>query len=71
MAERASDKGFSKRPEILDLLGAGGMNEGEAREFSYEVVRNLRGLSYHHPEGQAPDPDEVRKHREAHQHSDG
>lgn len=71
MAERAPDKGFSKRPEILDLLGAGGMNEGEAREFSYEVVRNLRGLSYRHPEGQAPDPDEVRKHREAHQHSDG
>ncbi len=71
MAERAPDKGFSKRPEILDLLGAGGMSEGEAREFSHEVVRNLRSLSYRHPEGPAPDPDEVREHREAHQHSDG
>ncbi len=71
MAERRTrGTGFSGRPKILDYLGAGGLDENQAREFAHDVVRELRGLGYHPPEAPAPDPDAVRERREAHQHSD-
>ena len=71
MAERKQSRGISRRPEILDALGSGGMPDGEAEAFAERVVRELRSLGYHYPEGPAPDPDEVRERREARQHDGG
>lgn len=71
MAEsRPRERGVSKRPKILDYIGAGGMEESEAREFARHMVRHARdetdGRSV---EGPAPEPDAVRERREARQHS--
>jgi hypothetical protein len=71
------ERGIKRRPAIVDFLGAGGMSDEEAQVFAESVVRELRSLSYHHPEGSAPTPDEVRagrkarQGREAHQHNEG
>lgn len=65
------DKGFSRRPKALDYVGAGGLDEDDAQRFAQEVVRELRPLSYHDPEGPAPDPEVVRERLEARQHSEG
>lgn len=70
MAESVEGKGFSGRPKILDLLGAGGLDEEEARVYAREVVRIVRGGS-RAPEAPAPDPEAVRERREARQHRDG
>ncbi len=64
MSERRTEgTGFIGRPKILDHLGAGGLDEDQAREFAYEVVRGLRGQGYHSPEAPATDPDAVRERR--------
>ncbi len=70
VAEPEGGKGFRGRPKILDLLGAGGLDEEEARVYAREVVRIVRGGS-HTPEGTAPGPEAVRERREARQHRDG
>lgn len=66
--ERAGEqeRGFKHRPHILDLIGAGGMSEEEARELAHRLVRRAReeGGS-HEPEVAAPSPEEVRARREA------
>ena len=73
MAERsAQEKGFNRRPSILDYMGGGGSSEDEARDFARDVVRQARSEgSPHYPEAPAPDPEAVRQRREAHQHSEG
>ena len=72
MAERSpQEKGFSRRPRILDYIGAGGSSEDEARDFARDVVRQARSESFHYREAPAPDPEAVRQRREAHQHSEG
>jgi hypothetical protein len=78
MAEHTPrERGIGRRPRILDYLGAGYLSEEEAEALAYETVRELRNLSYHHPEGPAPDPGEVRsqresrQRRESHQRSEG
>jgi len=58
-------KGFRRRPIILDYVGAGNLNEDEAKEIAREVVRNARSGFERLTEGQAPDPEEVVDHREA------
>lgn len=66
MAEaRRQNRGFLRRPKILDYLGAGGMDEPEAREYAREMVRYTREMTDPQLEGPAPDPDAVREHREA------
>lgn len=70
MAEsREHGRGFSRRPRILDLVGAGGTTEAEARDFAHDLVRRARAESAGRiPEGPAPDPDAVRERREIHRH---
>jgi hypothetical protein len=58
-------KGISRRPKILDLLGAGPMSEGDARDIAERVVRTSRSSRGRIVEGPAPEPDEVRERREA------
>ena len=65
MAQPGESKGISRRPKILDLLGAGPMSEGEARDIAEGVVRTNRSGTSRIIEGPAPEPDEVRKRREA------
>lgn len=71
MAERRSQqRGFSRRPKILDYIGAGGHEESQAREYAEGVVRHARAeANGRSAEGPAPDPDAVRERREARQHS--
>ena len=70
MADRRSqDRDPLRRPKVLDYIGAGGMVEEEARETARELVRNARAAAGRHLEGPAPDPDAVRKRREALQHN--
>lgn len=67
MAEpRTEDKGFRRRPIILDYLGMGRLDEPEAREYAEGLVRDARehGGRLQEAEGSAPDPDEVRERRE-------
>lgn len=63
---REQERGFSHRPHFLDLIGAGGMPEVEARELAYRLVKRAReeggGRA---PEAAAPSPEEVRARREA------
>lgn len=70
MAEPRESKGFRGRPKVLDLLGAGGLDEEEARVYAREVVRIVRGGS-RAPEAPAPDPEAVRERREARRRRDG
>ncbi len=70
VAGHAEERGFSGRPKILDLLGAGGLDEEQAREYALEVVRIARRGS-RAPEAPAPSPEAVRERREARQHRDG
>ena len=70
MAGPVGSKGFSGRPKILDLLGAGGLDEEEARVYAREVVRIVRGGS-RAPEGPAPGPEAVRERREARRRREG
>jgi hypothetical protein len=71
MAERRSqERGVSRRPKILDYIGAGGHDEAQAREYAEGMVRHARAeASGRSVEGPAPDPDAVRARREARQHS--
>jgi hypothetical protein len=70
MADRSPhEKGISRRPKVLDYLGAGGMDEESARAMADELVRHARSESSRIPEGPAPSPDVVRERREAQQHS--
>ena len=71
MAEaREHERGFSRRPKILDLVGTGGMDESEARSFAYQLVRRARAESGGRtPEGPAPNSDIVRERREVRRHS--
>ncbi|CAN5898745.1 hypothetical protein BH23ACT11_BH23ACT11_18050 [soil metagenome] len=59
-ARRRQCRGFSRRPKILDYLGAGGLDEGEARQAASKLVRPARAESGQHTEGPAPEPDAVR-----------
>lgn len=59
------DRSLSRRPKILDYLGAGSMDESEAREYAQEMVRYTRQMTEPQLEGPAPDPNIVREHREA------
>ena len=70
VAGPVGSKGFSGRPKILDLLGAGGLDEEEARVYAREVVRIVRGGS-RAPEGPAPGPEAVRERREARRRREG
>jgi hypothetical protein len=70
--EKTEDKGFRRRPKILDYLGAGGMEESEAREHAEGLVRRARhernaGDGGREVEDEAPDPGAVRERREARQ----
>ena len=49
--------GFSQRPHFLDLVGAGGLAEEEARELAYRLVKRAE-------EAAAPSPEDVRARRE-------
>lgn len=62
-------KGVSRRPRILDYIGAGGKEESEAREYARQMVRHARETAGRQVEGPAPEPDAVRERREAHRHS--
>lgn len=62
---RAEDKGFRKRPRILDYLGAGGNSESDARDYAGRLVREARSSGGRLIEGQAPSPDEVRERRDS------
>ena len=66
---RPQDKGFKRRPKVLDYLGAGGMDEESARAMADELVRYARSERSRTPEGPAPSSDVVRERREAQQHS--
>ncbi len=59
------ERGISKRPKLLDYIGAGGMEEKEAGMFASNVVRHARSLAGREVEGPAPDPAAVRQRREA------
>ena len=61
---RRQDRSLPKRPKILDYLGAGGIDESEAREYAQEMVRYTRQMTGPQLEGPAPDPKTVRVHRE-------
>lgn len=66
--ERAKkeERGFARRPHILDLIGTGGMSEEEADEFACKVVREVRAQGAERVlEAPAPSPEEVRAGREA------
>lgn len=63
------ERGFKRRPRILDYLGAGNMEESEARDLACQLTRRARQESSRHVEGSAPDPDEVRERRESRQRS--
>lgn len=66
MAEqRTEDKGFRRRPKILDYLGMGHLEEPKAREHSEVLVRDARARTGRLIEGPAPDPEEVRERRES------
>jgi len=64
MAESRESRGISRRPMILDLLGAGRLPEEEARKGAGIVVGLVRRDGVRSIEGPAPDPDEVRERRE-------
>lgn len=66
--ERAKkeERGFARKPHLLDLIGTGGMPEEEADELAYRLVRRARGeIGAQPPEAEAPSPEEVRRRREA------
>lgn len=63
------ERGFKRRPRILDYLGAGNMEESEARDLAYQLTRRARQESSRQVEGSAPDPGEVRERRESRQRS--
>lgn len=66
MAEaKRRDRGFLRRPRILDYLGAGGTEEAKARQTAETLVQRAREESGRRVEGPAPDPDAVRERREA------
>lgn len=65
MAQPEESRGISRRPRILDFLGAGSVPEEEAQANAEGVVRFARGQASRTIEGPAPDPDEVRERREA------
>ncbi len=66
MAEHGpQERGISKRPKLLDYIGAGGMKEAGASLFASNVVRHARSLAGREVEGPAPDPAAVRERREA------
>lgn len=66
MAEaRRQDKGFLRKPRILDYIGSGRMQEDEARSTAETLVRRARSESMRRVEGPAPGPDSVRERREA------
>ena len=65
MAQPGESKGISRRPKILDLLGAGPMSEGDARDIAGGVVRTNRSDTGRTIEAPAPESDEVRERREA------
>lgn len=58
------ERGVSKRPKLLDYIGAGGMKETEAQLFASNVVRHARSLAGREVEGPAPDPAAVHERRE-------
>ncbi len=66
---RSQEKGVSRRPKILDYIGAVGKEESEAREYARQMVRHAREAAGRQVEEPAPDPDTVRERREAHRHS--
>lgn len=59
------DRGFRKRPEILDYLGADGMDEYEARELAHRLIRRAREEEGRAIEGVAPAHERVRRRRES------
>lgn len=59
------EAGFRKKPRILDLIGADGVPEDEAREIAEDSVRHARSVTGRVVEGPAPDPDEVRERRDS------
>lgn len=66
--ERAGEQehGFKHRPHLLDLIGARGMPEEEARKLAYRLVKRAREEGGGHAaEAAAPSPEEVRARREA------
>lgn len=65
MARPGESRGISRRPKILDLLGAGSQPEESAREDAQVLVQTVREHASRFTEGPAPEPDEVRERREA------
>ncbi len=67
MAGPGESRGISRRPKILDLLGAGSQPEesASAREDAQVLVQTVREHTSRFTEGPAPEPDEVRERREA------
>ncbi len=64
MEAKRPDKGFYKRPRLLDHIGSGWAEEEEARSAAETLVRRTRSRSIRRVEGQAPEPDSVRERRE-------
>jgi hypothetical protein len=63
---RRQDRGFSRRPKILDYVGVGGAEEEEARAAAETLVRRARSQSMRRvEESWAPSPESVRERREA------
>lgn len=58
-------QGSSKRPRLLDYIGAGGMQEEDEKLFASNVVRHARSLAGREVEGPAPSPAAVRERRKA------
>jgi hypothetical protein len=71
MTERRpqDQRGFLRRPRLLDILGAGGMEEEQAHQIAHDFVRRARAESGRLVEGPAPDPADVHERRESVQHS--
>jgi hypothetical protein len=65
VAGSGESRGISRRPKILDLLGAGSQPEENAREDAQGLVQTVREQASRFTEGPAPEPDEVRERREA------
>jgi hypothetical protein len=63
------ERGVSRRPRILDYIGAGGIEESEAREYAQNMVRFARETAGRRTEGPPPDPDAVRARRTARRHT--
>lgn len=60
---RRQDRGFSRRPKILDYIGTGGLHEDDARQAAVDLVRAVREESGREVEAPAPDPEAVRERR--------